>query len=66
MLNVKSRFNKAVLTGAAIGLPVLAKADITDVGGVVDQLVTWKGAVLAIGVALLLWQLGKRVAKRFM
>lgn len=55
-----------VLAMLALMFTFSVKADApTDIGGVITELGTYKTAAIAIGIALLLWILGRRVVKRF-
>lgn len=62
---MKNWFNRLAVA-AALLIPSLAKAaDPTDIDGVITNLGTYKTAAMVVGIALLLWVLGRRVVKKF-
>lgn len=58
-------FKRLALAGAFLGVTgYSAMAEATDIASTITELGTYKTAGMAIGVALLLWVLGKRLVKK--
>lgn len=63
----KNRWQKLALIGAFIamaGTNAAMAADPTDIGGVITELGVFKTGAIALGVALLLWTLGRRLVRK--
>lgn len=40
-------------------------AEVTDIASLITELATYKTSAMVVGVALLLWVLGRKVVRRF-
>jgi len=59
-----NKFNKIALVAATLALTTFAASAQSDITGVLDELTTYKTAGIVIGVAILLFTLGRTIVRK--